>query len=427
MPHSFKYSEENIKLLETVIGRLKYSVSPSILIKWLENFNENEIPIALNVLRYFEYIDSNELLLRLDYLLKELISNIGNSDEKVLFFPFAKYGKSSTLITYPLTHLDRFKKNEKRFVISNDLLKTCREHTIKHIVFIDDFVGSGGTFIKEFRNVRLFLESLSLNNSMYLLCPVIMEKAKEKITKEITYIKILSEERFKFLESDFSAINLSTTKEEIKNLIVSYGNQIPVNPPPDFYSPKGYRESESLISFFYRTPNNTFPVIWGDKNWSPLYPRTSKGLIKHAKHLKKDISYYLNSFFNSNLEFELKEDLIDHSEDERDSKTIISQKNNYLLLAILVLKYKTANDLEKTNLFICNFLGLTREELNNVYTEGENKKYIQKTTKNLTDKGKDLVSTLFSARKRASIRNISHKNLEINYTLYLPTTFRGSS
>lgn len=425
MPHNFTYNKENLKLLETVIGRLRYSVQPSLLVKWLENFNADEIPIALNLLRYFEYIDSNELLLRLDHLLKELISNIGNNEEKVLFVPFAKYGKSSTLITYPLTHLDRYQKNKDRFIISNDVEKTINEMEIKHLVFIDDFVGSGDTFIKEFNKLKLL--PISAKDSTYLFCPIIMEKAQQKIILEVSYINIISELRFQFLESELSAIKLSSTEDRIKELVINYGNIIPVDKPPNQFKPKGYKNSESLISFFYRTPNNTFPVIWGDTNWSPLYPRTSKSLINHAKHMKKDFSYFLNSFFNSNLEFRLDNDLIDDTEDRRKLKTILRQKNNYLLLAILVLKYNSTSDLNKTNLFICNFLGLTKEELRLIYIEGKNKGYFTQITLELTEKGIKLVSSLFAERKKKSIRSSDIKNFEINYSLFSPKTFRGSS
>lgn len=427
MPHSFVYNEENIRLLESVLGRLKFSVRPSILVKWLENFESNEIPYALSILRNFEFIDSNELLLRLDHLLKALIKNTGNTSDIILFVPFAKYGKSSTLITYPLTHLDRYKKNEDRLIISNNLEKVLSEKDITHIVFIDDFVGSGDTFINEFKPIESLIENYNLKDSVYLFCPIIMEKALNKIKEGFPYIKVLSEIRFKYLDSEFSPLTYSTYREDISNLIVNYGNQIPVNPPPNTYINKGHKNSESLISFFYRTPNNTFPIIWGDTKWTPLYPRTSKSLMNQAKFLKKDITYFLSTFFDTKLNIKEAANLIDDTQDKRKPETILRQKNNYLLISIIILKYKHEFETEKSNLFICNFLGLSKEELRLIYIEGTNKGYLKPRTYELSEKGTQLAKQLFNERKKVSIREINDKNLEINYSLFLPKTFRGSS
>lgn len=106
---NFNYSKENIRQIENLLPRLKYSILPTHIIRWLENFEKDDIPLAIDLLRMMEYISFSEFMSRLDMLLRELFKQIPIGD-KILIFPYGKIGKSGTLVTYPLRNTKAFKK-----------------------------------------------------------------------------------------------------------------------------------------------------------------------------------------------------------------------------------------------------------------------------------------------------------------------------
>ena len=89
MRSTYKYTEDSIRQIEFLIPRLKYSLYPTKIIKWLENFDEPDIPFALDILRIFEYISFPEFMFRLDSLLKELFKKIPKND-KLIKVPYSK-------------------------------------------------------------------------------------------------------------------------------------------------------------------------------------------------------------------------------------------------------------------------------------------------------------------------------------------------
>lgn len=419
-------SKEKLIQVESVIGRLQYSVYPSEIIEWLGNFKKEEIPDALSFLRNFEYISSDELLYRLDHLLKELFSKKSKTT-RFTFVPYGKYGKSSTLVSYPLSHLERFKKRKNYIEFEQDLNRFLKsKKNTDYIVFFDDFIGSGNTFLKNYRKVDELIRSKQYENKIYLIAPITMEEAYTKIKDEFPYIKIITEKRVKYLSSDLSPIKIKKNKKKLSKFILDYGDKIQVGSHYNPYLPKGYDNTESMISFFYGTPNNTFPLIWGDKDWHPLYPRNTNSRLKKHVIKKKDIKYLLNTFLDSNLNVLDANSYISDDMDSRMQRNRERHKNNYLLFALLYLLYQSKYNKELSNFFICNYLGITRENLRIVYVEGKNKGYI--ACKNeLTEKSKLIMRHLNKKRKAISIRKSSEENLSIDNLVFLPKTFRGNS
>ena len=101
MGHQLKLDKNTITRVGNLLPRLKHAVEPIKLINWLENFEEDEVDLAIDLLSVYEYIPFNEFMFRLNDLLEQLLKNIP-VDEKVIIFPYGKVGKSSTLVTYPL-------------------------------------------------------------------------------------------------------------------------------------------------------------------------------------------------------------------------------------------------------------------------------------------------------------------------------------
>lgn len=413
MASKFTYSEQSLHQIESLIPRLKHSVYPTKIISWLENFEEEDIPSAIDILRVFEYIPFNEFMSRQNDLLKELLTTI-NPEEKIIVFPFGKFGKSSTLVTYPLTHTTSFKDKEKDIFLTFDYKNIPNPSQYKHIIFIDDFIGSGNTFCEEYKTTGIKDWLIEQNiSSVFILSILIMNEGKINIKKNYPTIKIISDVRYKLFDETYSPFKAfsKNTYSKVKGITEKYGTKI------NKKIPLGYDDSQSNIAFFHGTPNNTLPIIWMDKKWTPLYPRMSQKRMADAREFKKEIHYYLGVC--DSLEINLLEgsELINK---QINDKNTTSAKQNHALFMVLYLKNK-----EYENIFICQILAITREELRCIYDELKNKKLVTADYISITTEGTNLLRKLQNETNKVKIRKESNNNLAIKKSLYLPKSFEG--
>ena len=68
-----KITDLRFRNIEYVLPKLKYSCYTANVIRWLENFEESEVDVALDFLFYLEYITFSELQYRLIEQLKKAI------------------------------------------------------------------------------------------------------------------------------------------------------------------------------------------------------------------------------------------------------------------------------------------------------------------------------------------------------------------
>ena len=184
--------------------------------------------------------------------------------------------------------------------------------------------------------------------------------------------------------------------------------------------PLGYDNSESCIAFFHGTPNNTFPIIWDNRGWTPLYPRSSETRMSEAKELKKDITYYINIAKKLNIDIKKGVSILYDKQKSQKKDHPELRDQNPTLITLLYLLNK-----EYENIFICQILGLTREEIRDAYDVLIRNNLIKNDYKSTTLEGKILLYQLSQITKKEKIRNETESNLEIKNYLYLPQTFKG--
>lgn len=422
MKSKYDYSEIGVRKIEFLIPRLKYSVYPTKLIQWLENFEEKDIESAIDLLRVFEYIPFPEFMSRLDSLLKEVLKLIP-INEKIIIFPYGKVGKSGTLVTYPLRNTSTYKKRKNDIFLTHDYQNIENPSNFKHIIFLDDFVGTGKTFCDEFENsgISNWLDKNRIKN-IFLLSTIIMTEGKNKINALFPDIKIISDVRNKLFDevgSPFNAFDRDTYKR-IKRFAEKYGNRLIVGRPPNQFQALGYGESQSAVAFFHGTPNNSLSIIWGsNKDWCALFPRSADVRMTEARKLKKDIAYYLSICEKLGINLYIGSDLIEKRTDKRTANTRLLRAQSHAAVTLLFLLNKGYE-----NLFICQILGITREELKYIYYELVNKDLVNKRYE-ITIQGQILLKKLSAVTNRERIRNETENNLTIKKYLYLPKLFKG--
>ncbi|WP_417368360.1 phosphoribosyltransferase [Flavobacterium beibuense] len=417
MPHTLDLSKELIKKIDEVLPRLKYSVLLSKVVDWLENFEEEEVNKVLDFLRVFEYVSFNEFIYRIDDLLEKIFELV-KSDEKIIIYPYGKLGKSGTLVTYPLRNTNVYERNEDRIELTHDLEKIDFSKNYKHVIFLDDFIGSGKTFVEEFSK-PFIQEWLKRNNikNIYILASIIMVDGKKYILENYSQIEIFAEERHKIFNTEHSPLSIFNTVNELENICHKYKKVF-----KKFSKPFGYDNSQSLISFFHGTPNNTLPLIWGQTSeWKAIFPRYANIRMDEAKEFKKSIAFYIG--ICNRLGIDIFNDEIIFDEKKGKYVRIIkhNSKNDHSIIALVFLKNKNYDDL-----IICHLLGLTISELNLIYHNAIQLNFIDKQ-KNLTDSGRIFLERLNQKTKKENFRKESKENLSRVNILYLPPMFNGKT
>lgn len=409
--HKFNIDSKNIAKIEPLLSRLKYSVSIWQIIKWLENFEEDEVDDAIEFLFFLEYIPFSELQSRIDELLSKIINELATAKQKILIVPYGKNGKSGTLMTYPLRNTTAFRKQGDNIAITFDISKySFSEPTI--LVLIDDFIGTGDTFIREYPK-KIKLEVDSTDNILWkcILAPITMYEAKVKVMELYPDFKLYTEVRNKVFSSLYSPFKIIDFKiNTLEKLNHKYGSQIKTQKEFPQYNPLGFRESEALVAFSSGTPNNTLPIIWGNDKWYPIFPRFAAVRMDQAKALKKEVAFYIGVMNRLGL--------ILFDEGIYDENNL---QKNHSLITLIKLKKDGYEDV-----VICQIIGITTNELAEIYEYGKSKEFFD-SNKSLMPAGLKFLENLLQRVKPNKFRSSKQENFEMKNSLYLPRQFRGKT
>lgn len=422
MGHDFQLNKQSLQKIDWLLPRLKHSVSPTKIIRWLENFNDIDVESAIDLLQVFEYITFDEILYRFNDLLQEILKDIPLND-KIIILPYGKVGKSGSLITYPLKHTKSYRKREKDILLTHDFEIITNPSMYNHIIFIDDFIGSGNTFHKEYKvlkDIELWIKTNNIKNT-YLLSSIIMKEGEGYISNKYPNIKIHAEIRNKIFDPINSPLKILNNISKIKRMAYHYGSTISVNRFPPFVAPFGYGKSESLVSFFHSTPNNTLPIIWGkNKNWEPLFPRSPDIRMSNSRQFKKDIAFMIGICNRLGIDLYRDEEIIITQKNGKKKRVIkYNTKIHHSIVALMRLKKENYSDI-----IICHILGLTMKELDDIYKEARKLSFVD-SAKNLSINADFFIKELYNKTRQEKFRKETDDNLKLKNKLYLPKNFKG--
>lgn len=415
--------EKVIIKIGNLLPRLKHAVNPIEVINWLQNFDEDEVDYAIDLLSVFEYIPFKEFMFRLNDLLNEIFRVIPIND-KIIIFPYGKVGKSGTLVTYPLKNTTAFKRREKVIELTHDYANVDNPSSYNHIIFLDDFIGSGKTFYKVFRKTDSVQKWITDNNieNIYILSTIIMTEGRDFIRDKFPThnIQIFAEERNKIFDKKLSPLSLISDSSKVKILAKKHGDNIPVFGFPPFVAPFGFDKSESLVAYFHCTPNNTLPIIWAKtKDWEPLFPREARLRMDEARQFKTEIAFYLGVCNKLGIDLYSGKSIITNKQNKDVRVIKYNSKLNHSVVALVFLR-----NLNYDNLIICHLLGITRKELREVFNEAKKLKFLN-TRYNLTTEGINFLERLKKRTKRENFRKETENNLKVKKVLYVPIQFNG--
>lgn len=415
--HECNLTEGLLKRIEFVLPKLKYSVYLQQIKRWLENFEEQEVELALDYLFYLEYITSSELQQRLNYQLRQL-DKIFGKNSNYLLVPYGTYPKSSDIVMYLLAKSPAYVKYRKKERI--DITLDIQNYNFSKevvLVFVDDFVGTGKSFSKWYKLRKIGNvcgSNFFIREEKAILAGVIMNDAMTFLRHTYPEVEVFAQTRDKLFKRNSSPFNLIGNLQSMRDLSLKYGSQIVTGfqlPNTPIYHPLGYGKSESLIAFDYGTPNNSLSIIWGDVKWHPIFPRASETRMKGASAIKQDAAFYLGLMNKLKIKFEQ-----DVKETIRKKEIKLSARDDHSILVLLVLTEK-----KYSNLQICQVLGITLFEFDKIILKAHRKRLVSREGQ-LTRRGIEFLRLLKAKSNVFTFRENDTLDVKEN-NIFVPKSF----
>lgn len=412
--------------IDIISARLKNVVSPLDIIKWLNNFEENEIKYAIDIASNLTVYTSYEIEEIINSSLNNLFPKL-EANDIIIINSIGNFGKSGSMVTYFFQKTDFHRKHNKKII----MLPTVKNFTVESgksysLVLLDDFVGSGNSVKTYFEDS---IDSLKSNFKEILFVGVAgMKQGVELINPIFDRIEIPKSNIFKKAFSSEASYFGYRNYIQHREFCFKYGikltsPKVRKDKSKKFINALGYENSQALVSFSHGSPNNTLPIIWSNKNnWFPLIPRFFSDKISVSKEFRKSISYELSilkEFGSENLQNEFFTHQI-----KKGKKSFSSvSKIDFSIYAIIKLSRSGFTEIN-----ICQKLGILTKDYEQILEIG-NQRGLFNQGNNLTLFGLELYQ---DAKKCIKIKKRSFEYESADYFAvkkinYIPRKFNGKS
>lgn len=409
-------SKEIEKRIEDIVSSRFYNqITPYDVIRWLFNFDDEDVELAVLLLEHVVFLRDDDVKGRL----YDQIMKLPKESRKHIV-PLGKPGKSGAAISYWIHGLMRRNDSENTtFHSSVEAFISYRNavawETLNDVVvYVDDFIGSGGSVVTALssldkKNVRPEVLSDACSGRLYFVAAIVMDNGYSRITQDISGAVILGDSYCKGFNPHKKVFGSYFKTKAVREMCYKYGEQL-------YKSwPLGYQNTQSLVLMQHSSPNNTVPVLWSDKqyqgrNWIPLVPRNNFLKIERAYIDRNSVYRWLSC---------LKKIFVGGSESV--DFGLLFTKSNFNLVFILICLIR-----RKSEAFIYNTMGISLVEMDCIWQEGIDKKIWDskhKPTSLALNEYKDAI------KRYKILRNDGRQEfspiLDEKDNIYIPETFRG--
>jgi hypothetical protein len=249
------------------------------IVELLPYFDVDESKLILELVKNFLYCNfTTEFAYRLQ--LEEKLIEVLKNKNHILVVPLKELDsvevKSSLKVLYDFKDFFNSRFPGKTITQKSEVdIADINNSSFHTLVFLDDFVGSGSTFI-DIRN-DISSKGGRIITDTFLFCYIAQEEGANRISTTVSpnclhYAELRKKGITDYFQGEGQAKAIS--------LMCSIEKKLRISPRFRF----GYMASEALVSLT-RTPNNTFPLFWySDLDWfAPPFPRPTKKRVNDAR------------------------------------------------------------------------------------------------------------------------------------------------
>lgn len=260
---------------------------------WISQIPSKYHSVVLTLVQNLEYYSHKTTNQWLKELHRQLIEHSNVTEDNTIYaFIKSKHGKTNSSNDY-WTEYKLINRINKNTCIENmDLLEEEDFQYIDNIVFIDDFSGSGKSFIDElkkcperYKNKVIYFIII---NAMYKALNEIQKYAEENELEIVVLTAFKQEKAFErsLFENDDSA----------KDMIVEMSKDLKI-PKNDRL---GYDKSQALVAFYNNTPNNTLGFIRYDtEDYKSIFPRKDEYVPEWMRMRKERLKRKQTNYNNA--------------------------------------------------------------------------------------------------------------------------------
>lgn len=160
------------------------------------------------------------------------------------------------------------------------LHRISNDHSIKALVFIDDFVGTGNSLAAYLEQMDLELSKLLIEKGIKVVCVAVVacqegvKAIQERIPHlnvpiDFHYLELLNEQDKAFSESS-RVFPEPQERDLARRLALQHGKLLEKD------HPLGYGDLEALVVFEQNCPNNNLPILYKDSiqhKWTAIFKR----------------------------------------------------------------------------------------------------------------------------------------------------------
>lgn len=407
-------STEIEKRIEDIVSvRFYNQITPYDVIRWLFNFEDEDVELAVHLLEHVIFLRDDEVKGR---LYEQILKLPKNTRKHIV--PLGKPGKSGAAISYWIHGL--MKRNDLQsmnFHSSVEAFISYRNsvawETLNDVVvYVDDFIGSGGSVVKALsleKRVRSEVLSDACSGRLYFVAAIVMDNGYSRITQDISGAVILGGSYCKGFNPHKKVFGSYFKTKAVREMCYKYGEQL----YKDW--PLGFENTQSLVLMQHSSPNNTVPVLWSDnqyqgRKWNPLVPRNNLLKIERAYTDRNSVYRWLSC---------LKKIFVGGSE-YVDFSLLFTTSNFNLVFILLCLIRR------KSEAFIYNAMGISYMEMERLWQEGMDKKIWDskhKPTSLALNEYKDAIKRYKLLRDEG--RQEFSPTFDEKDNIYIPETFRG--
>lgn len=243
-------------------------ITLSTVLAWAEQFRNDKL--ALKLLSNIDYF-SGTIIRQMANDMVELVCEklLLKSVKDILFVPIGNPSEGSAVVARAIMGVTGIKRSQIKTLA--DLERIRRRSTVRALVLLDDFSGSGDTLMEWWENIEATLRPWEDEKSVSIVLGILVinHKAMERL-KNFAIVTFYC----KYLGPayDVSSNNCSRFSSSEKRNIINICKSIVGN--KTIYT-RGYKDCGLLVAFKHGCPNNSLPILWwpSKRTWKALFIR----------------------------------------------------------------------------------------------------------------------------------------------------------
>lgn len=401
----------NPYILTTLKHRFDEQVSEADILGWLYNFEEQDWEAALMLLNQVTFYSEHRMSEILEYGLRSI--NDDQPQNKILICPIGGMGKSGGVMAYMVKKLIKRLGKKVKWDFFDERTKIKKKPY--KVVLLDDFVGTGGSALKLYNELKGIMPA---GSKYYCLSVANMERGAQRLFKE--GIRVIGDSHKPAFAYRQSVFGYPAKMKPIKDFAVKYGallyDKLPYTKGMDMYvGPLGFGSCQALVAFDHTTPNNTLPILWESKwrndkheRWKALFPRRLYDRTKRQNDFERRKYQWLSIAMKLT------------------SGQVVKPFNNYNHDALLLLGFLFCKVQRRSEAYTCVMLEVTQKELSGIVAKAKLSGLLDKNG-NITEDGRQLYKKIKREESKNTDFVIDMSDDDIVAKPYIPKEFLGIS